>query len=483
MHGSLRNVIDLLSGTLRDLAPILIVVAFFQLLVLRQPIENISEIFIGFVFVLLGLTLFIRGLEMALFPLGEALANAFARKRSLFWLLLFSFGLGFGTTVAEPALIAVSEEAADVMAAGGVIGPGEASAAFYADALRFTVALSVGCSLILGVLRILKGWPVQWLIISGYLVVVMLTTIAPSEIVGIAYDSGGVTTSTITVPLVTALGVGLASVIKGRNPMIDGFGLIAFASLMPIIFVLDVAPIAAILIGFQLGVLRRRIPNLRRVMTGSIYVILGLAFFLFGLERALFPLGKTMAEQLTNPAVLAAGGADVDWSAYYWTYLFAFAIGFSTTIAEPSLIAVAMKARTVSGGAVGAWGLRVAVALGVAASLAVGTIRIVTGTPLYMYMITGYVIVVIQTLFAPKMIVPLAYDSGGVTTSTVTVPLVAALGLGLASGVPGRSALLDGFGLIALASLFPMITVMGYAQLSGWLTARRRKQPKRILAQ
>ncbi len=239
--------------------------------------------------------------------------------------------------------------------------------------------------------------------------------------------------------------------------------------------VLDVLPIAVILIGFQVGVLRETIPNLRRVLLGAVYVVLGLSFFLFGLEQALFPLGKAMARQLTDPAFIGAGleAAQLTWHDYYWTYIFAFAIGFSTTIAEPSLIAVAIKAREVSGGAVGAWGLRIAVALGVALSLAVGTWRIVTGTPLYVYMIVGYVIVVVQTLLAPRMIVPLAYDSGGVTTSTVTVPLVAAMGLGLASNVPGRSALLDGFGLIALASLFPMITVMGYAQVTSWLETRR----------
>ncbi len=242
---------------------------------------------------------------------------------------------------------------------------------------------------------------------------------------------------------------------------------------------LDVAPIAAVLLGFQIGVLRQRIPNLRRVLVGCLYVVLGLAFFLFGLERALFPLGKEMARQLTDPAFIGVGsvGTELSWNQYYWTYLFAFAIGFSTTIAEPSLIAVALKAREVSGGAVGAWGLRIAVALGVAISLAVGTIRIVTGTPLYLYMIVGYVIVIIQTVFAPRMIVPLAYDSGGVTTSTVTVPLVTALGLGLAASVPGRSTLLDGFGLIALASLFPMITVMGYAQIGTWLMRRSGKSP------
>lgn len=237
----------------------------------------------------------------------------------------------------------------------------------------------------------------------------------------------------------------------------------------------DVAPIAAVLIGFQVGVLRRSIPNLLQVLVGSIYVVLGLAFFLFGLEHALFPLGEVMARQLTDPSFTGAGGGEIDWTDYYWTYLFAFAIGFATTIAEPSLMAVAIKAREVSGGAVAANGLRVAVAFGVAVSLAVGTFRIVTGTPLYLYMIVGYVIVVVQTMYAPRMIVPLAYDSGGVTTSTVTVPLVAALGLGLSSNVPGRSAVLDGFGLIALASLFPIISVLAYAQISGWLATRQAR--------
>ena len=236
--GPIKGVLGLFGGTLRDLVPIVVIVAFFQIAVIRQPVDSLSEIAIGFVFVLIGLAIFVRGLEMALFPIGEALAEAFVRKGSLVWLLLFAFALGFGTTVAEPALIAVSKEASEVMVAAGAIDPEPGSAADYARALRYTVALSVGVALVIGVFRILKGWPVQWLIIGGYALVVGLTTIAPAEIIGIAYDSGGVTTSTITVPLVTALGVGLASMIKGRNPMIEGFGLIAFASLMPIIFVL-----------------------------------------------------------------------------------------------------------------------------------------------------------------------------------------------------------------------------------------------------
>ncbi len=227
-----------LMDSMRDLAPIVLVIGFFQLVVLQQPVPNLGQLLFGTMMVVLGLTLFIRGLEMGLFPIGESMAYAFARKGSLFWLLAFAFALGFGTTVAEPALIAVANEAADVAAAGGAILATEAAKKSYADGLRLTVALSVGFAIVVGVIRILKGWPIQYIIIGGYLGVVVMTAFAPREIIGIAYDSGGVTTSTITVPLVTALGVGLASSIKGRNPMVDGFGLIAFASLTPMIFVM-----------------------------------------------------------------------------------------------------------------------------------------------------------------------------------------------------------------------------------------------------
>ncbi len=228
----------LVLGTLRDLAPIIAVVAIFQVAILRQPFPDIGGMVGGLVLVMLGLALFIKGLEMGLFPLGESLAQGFALKGSLVWLLIFAFALGFGTTVAEPALIAVADEAARVAAGAGVVAAGADAMESYALGLRYTVALSVGVGITIGVLRILKGWPLHYWIIGGYIVAVGLTFLAPDEIVGIAYDSGGVTTSTITVPMVTALGVGLASAIRGRNPMIDGFGLIAFASLTPIIFVL-----------------------------------------------------------------------------------------------------------------------------------------------------------------------------------------------------------------------------------------------------
>ena len=240
----------------------------------------------------------------------------------------------------------------------------------------------------------------------------------------------------------------------------------------------DVAPIIIIIGVFQFLVIRRRPPRLRQVVIGFIYVLIGLSLFLLGLERALFPLGRVMAMQLTDPSFIFPGAEQLagaaHWANYYWVYLFAFAIGFSTTIAEPSLMAVAIKANQVSGGSVGVWGLRISVALGVAVGIALGSWRIVTGLPIHYFIIVGYIIVVVQTFFAPRIIVPLAYDSGGVTTSTVTVPLVAALGLGLAETVPGRNVLIDGFGLIAFASLFPIMSVMAYAQLSE-LRARRAK--------
>ena len=227
-----------LLGSIFDLLPIILVIGFFQLFILQQPIPNVLQIVSGSLFVLMGLTLFVQGLEMGLFPIGETMAYAFAKKGSLPWLLIFAFALGFGTTIAEPALIAVADEAAKVAAVGNVIEKTDQARESYAFGLRLTVALSVGFAIVLGVLRILKGWPVQYLIMGGYIGVVIMTMFAPAEIIGIAYDSGGVTTSTITVPLVTALGVGLASSIRGRNPMTDGFGLIAFASLTPMIFVM-----------------------------------------------------------------------------------------------------------------------------------------------------------------------------------------------------------------------------------------------------
>jgi hypothetical protein len=475
-----------LKNAFKDLLPIIVVVALFQGAIIQAMPANLSSIIIGLVIVAVGLALFIRGLELGIFPIGESLAVDFAKKGSVFWLLLFAFTIGFSTTVAEPALIAIADKAA--LISHGLID------AFW---LRMTVALSVGFAIALGTLRILLGHPIAYYIISGYILVVIMTFFAPKEIIGLAYDSGGVTTSTVTVPLVAALGIGLASSIKGRNPAIDGFGLIAFASLTPMIFVQvygiivynfmdaptavqsllseggkavassysfsaydtfmaligtirDVMPILIVIFFFQYIIIKKPVAHLHKIITGIIMVILGLYAFIVGLEMGLFPIGETIALQLTGM------GNNL------LIYLFAFLIGFSTTMAEPALLAIAIKAEEISEGNIKQNVLRMVVALGVAVGIGLGAYRLVSGDPIHYYIIGGYVLVIIFTYFAPKYIVPIAYDSGGVTTSTVTVPLVAALGLGLAENIDGRNPLIDGFGLIAFASLFPMLTVMGY---------------------
>jgi hypothetical protein len=246
---------------------------------------------------------------------------------------------------------------------------------------------------------------------------------------------------------------------------------------------LDVLPVIVLITFFQLIVVRQPIPHLRRLVVGCVFVVIGLALFLAGLGKALFPLGKMMAAQLSDP-VFIYGSEDAvlqsDWKAYGWIYLFGAMIGFATTIAEPALIAVAFKASEVSAGTISQRGLRITVAIGVAIGISLGTFRIVSGTPIFIYILAGYIIVIVQTIFAPKKIIPLAYDSGGVTTSTVTVPLVAALGIGLSATVPGSNPVLDGFGLIAFASLFPIITVMGYAQYMHWSVNRARKIRRRV---
>ncbi|PID71997.1 MAG: hypothetical protein CSB34_04840 [Desulfobulbus propionicus] len=244
----------------------------------------------------------------------------------------------------------------------------------------------------------------------------------------------------------------------------------------------DVLPILSLIVFYQLLVLKQPIPHLRQLVVGILYVIVGLSFFLLGLETALFPIGEIMATQLSDPAFIYGSETmpeGIRWSDFYWVYLFAALIGFSTTIAEPSLLAVAIKANEVSGGVISQWGLRISVAIGVAVGITLGTFKIITGTQLHYYIIAGYLLVIIQTFFSPKDIIPLAYDSGGVTTSTVTVPIVTALGLGLASSIPGRNPALDGFGLIAFASLFPIISVLGYAQhahIMNLLKAKKRKK-------
>ena len=475
--------------------PIILVIMFFQLAIIQSVPDNWLSTAIGLAIVGVGLAIFLLGLEVGIFPVGEGLASDFAHKGSTFWIVIFAFMIGFGTTVAEPALIVIAQKAASI--SNGRID---------ATVLRMVVAFSVGFAIVLGVWRIIKGHPIHYYIISGYVMVVAATAFAPKEIVGLAYDLGGVTTSTVTVPLVAALGIGLASTIKGRNPVLDGFGLIAFASLTPMIFVqfygifvyefidagtlqqvatplvesvvplaenakaaavefnfdileilkglggvvIDVVPILAVIFFFQYVILKKPIENLKNVLIGFGLVILGLDAFIVGLEMGLFSVGETMAFELTQ------------YDNNFIIYSFGFLIGFSTTMAEPSLTAIARKAKEISDGKINDFVLRLFVALGVAIGISLGAYRIVVGGEIVYYIMAGYMLVIALTFMAPKYIIPIAYDSGGVTTSTVTVPLVAALGLGLATNIPGRDPLIDGFGLIAFASLFPMLTVMLY---------------------
>lgn len=468
--------------------PIILVIMFFQLAIIQSVPANWLSTAIGLAIVGVGLAVFLLGLEVGIFPVGEGLASDFAHKGSTFWIVIFAFMIGFGTTIAEPALIVIAQKAASISA--GRID---------ATTLRLVVAFSVGSAIVIGVFRIIKGHPIHYYIITGYVMVVSATFFAPKEIVGLAYDLGGVTTSTVTVPLVAALGIGLASTIKGRNPVLDGFGLIAFASLTPMIFVqfygifvyefidaveqvphilpiadavahnaakfdfklidvakglggviIDVVPILAVILFFQYVILKKPIDNLKNVVIGFGLVILGLDAFIVGLEMGLFSVGETMAYELTQ------------YDNNFIIYSFGFLIGFSTTMAEPSLTAIARKAKEISDGKINDFALRLFVALGVAIGISLGAYRIVVGGEIVYYIMAGYMLVIALTFIAPKYIIPIAYDSGGVTTSTVTVPLVAALGLGLATNIPGRDPLIDGFGLIAFASLFPMLTVMLY---------------------
>jgi len=495
-----KSFFQLLRESFRDLLPIILVILFFQLAIIQTVPENWLSTAIGLAIVGVGLAVFLLGLEVGIFPVGEKLASDFAHKGSTFWILLFGFLIGFGTTIAEPALYVIAVKAASI-----------SSGRIDEDILRLVVALSVGLAITLGVWRIIKGTPIHYYIISGYILVVATTAFAPHEIVGLAYDLGGVTTSTVTVPLVAALGIGLASTIKGRNPVLDGFGLIAFASLTPMIFVQiygivvyqlidatitldpllatvqdaskvipemsllslimgllnvikDVIPILAVIFFFQYVVIKKPIENLKEVIIGFTLVIIGLDAFIVGLEMGLFSLGETMAFQLTR------GSSTVI------IYLFAFAIGFSTTMAEPALSAIARKAKEISDGKINDFVLRIFVAFGVAIGIALGAFRIVDGGHIVYYIIVGYAFVIALTFIAPKYIIPIAYDSGGVTTSTVTVPLVAALGLGLATNIAGRDPLIDGFGLIAFASLFPMITVMVYGVITDKLGIKGEHQ-------
>ena len=499
MNPLLRQFLDTLVHAARNLLPIIVVVGVFQFAVLQQMPDGLGSMIVGLLIVVLGVALFLQGLEMGVFPIGKSLSDEFAAKGSLPWLMIFGFFIGFSAVIAEPALIAVAEQAETI--SEGLIDP---------LVLRLLVASSVGAVVSVGILRIILGWPLHWMMIGGYLTVVLVTFFAPEEIVGLAYDSGGVTTNIVTVPLIAALGLGLAASIRGRNPLIDGFGLVALAVMVPMItvqlygvlvftlgdpsangdaseaagalaeagatavpegmtafvmdllaMVRDVLPIILVILFFQFLVIRKRIPRLPMVVFGFLLVIVGLYAFVVGLKLGLFPIGESMAEQL-----IAHGRM-------FWLYVFAFAIGFATTMAEPALIAVGQKAEEAAKGRIRGNAIRLVVALGVAVGITIGVHRIIAGDSIHLYIICGYVLVIFLTWLAPKYIVALAYDLGGVTTSEVTVPLITALGIGLATQIEGRNVMIDGFGLIAFASIFPIVSVMLYAIIAE-IAAKKR---------
>lgn len=484
-----------LAHALKNLFPIIAVVVFFQLVILQQVPDNTLVMAAGLLVVAVGVALFLQGLELSIFPVGKSLSNQFARKGSVPVLLSFGFAMGFSAVVAEPALIAVAQQAEEI-----------SEGKIKALTLRMLVAVSVGLVVALGVFRTIFGHPLHWFMIIGYIVVVIITWFAPPEIVGLAYDSGGVTTNIVTVPLIAALGIGLAASIRGRNPLLDGFGLVALAVMVPMItvqlygivvysgetadtaaspslnqsgtgnqlpvllgmlldlaaMVRDVLPIIITILFFQYLVLRRGLTNPRKILFGFALVVLGLYAFVLGLKLGLFPIGTSMARQLMSM------------EGFVFVYLFAFMIGFATTMAEPALIAIGHQAEQAAAGTINGNAIRIIVAVGVAIGITLGVHRIISGDSIHHYIIGGYILVIILTALAPRYIIPLAYDLGGVTTSEVTVPLVTALGIGLASSIEGRNVLIDGFGLIAFASIFPIVTVMSYAIIVELLAKQRK---------
>jgi len=486
----LHEFLTTLKESSLNLVPIILVIAGFQLLVFQTLPPNALSIVIGFCIVIFGVAFFLMGLELGVFPLGNSLSNEFLQRRSLALFTLFGFSLGFSASIAEPAIIAVASQAQDIT-----------NGALDALTLRLIIAFSVGAITAFGILRSLLGWPIAKIIIAGYVIVLLITYFAPREIIGLAYDSGGVATNVATVPLIVALGIGIASAIQGRNVLKDGFGFVALAAITPMIsiqlyaiFALDsdvflasqatqiapqkevfvfsflsvlggladtfvnILPIIVTIVFFQYVILRRHLPNLGRVIVGFLMLIIGLYGFIVGIKLGLFPIGESIAKSL------------IEKDSLFFIYLFAFLIGFGTTMAEPALVAVIKQANRYATIRLNIFIIRLLVALGVGCGILLGTYKIVHGYDIWMFITALYGVVVLFTIFAPSQIAAFAFDLGGVTTSEITVPIVTAFGIYLAMSIDGRDALMDGFGLIAFASVFPMITVLGYGIIGTLIT-------------
>ncbi|MDR0665277.1 MAG: DUF1538 domain-containing protein [Helicobacteraceae bacterium] len=497
----MREFVISILNACKSLLPIIGVIVFFQLVVFTAVPENLSSIAIGMVIVVIGIALLLQGLELGVFPIGATLSDELTRKGNLFLLLLFGFCLGFAAVIAEPALIAVADQAQTI--SFGRIN---------AFTLRMVIAVAVGLVMTIGILRIALGHLVSWYMIGGYAIISVVSFFAPDEVISLAYDSGAVTTNVVTVPLIAAFGVGLAGAIKGRDTLADGFGLVAMALLAPTISLLfygivvysgepsaaieianqavetteefvsqeeiatfalsaaafeligmfrDVLPIIVTALFFQFAVLRRPLARAHHVAGGFLMVICGLYAFVVGLKLGLFPIGTAMANQLIVSEVNV-----------FFVYLFAFALGFAATMAEPALVAVGKQAEEAAKGRVKASIIRLMVALGVAIGITIGAHRILCGDSMRWFVIVGFTITAFLSLATPRYIVALALDMGGVASSVISVPLITALGIGLAENIDGRSALIDGFGLLIFASFCPAITVMIYALAVEWRTKR-----------
>lgn len=471
-----------------NLIPILLIIAGFQIFVFQSVPDDLDSLVFGFFIVTIGITFFLMGLEIGVFGLGNSLSSEFLEKKSIFWFALFGFALGFSASIAEPAIIAVASQIQAIT-----------NGALDALVLRLIIATSVGAITAFGIIRTIYGWSISKIIIIGYAIVLIITYFTPREIIGLAHDSGVIATNVATVPLIVAIGIGIASAIKERSVLRDGFGFVALATITPMIgiqlygiFALDegflsqvqyianeaedkahyiggfsitkvivdlfdtfknILPIIATIVIFQYFVIRKPLPNVSRVVFGFIFLILGLYGFIVGIKLGLFPIGESIAQNL------------VIMNNVFFIYLFAFLIGFGTTMAEPALVAVIKQADKMSEKQINVKMIRLLVALGVGMGILIGVYKIVSGGDIWFYIAFFYMLAILLALFAPKDIVAFAFDLGGVTTSAITVPIVTAFGLYLAINIDGRDPLMDGLGLMAFASISPMITVMGYGIL------------------
>ncbi len=454
--------------------------------------EDMMLLGLGFLAVILGATFFIMGLEIGIFPLGSNLSGEFLEKKSILLFSLFGFCLGFGASIAEPAIISIATQA-------GEVTHGKLDALI----LRFLIAFSVGAITAFGILRTILGWPIANIIIFGYGIVLCLGFLAPKEILGLAFDSGSIATNVATVPLIVGLGLGIASVVSGRKVMRDGFGFVALAVIAPIatilaysIFALGVeagfeiaplakeaaqeggisrnfgilsivldlfhtffnlVPIIVTILFFQYFIIKKPLPNINGAIFGFIFLTIGLYAFILGIQFGLFPIGEAMAKNL------------IEKNNVFYIYLFAFLIGFATTMAEPALLATIKQADAMAERRLNVAMFRTLVALGIGFGILMGTYRLVNGSDIWVTLFLLYCFIIFLAAIAPKDIVAFAFDLGGVSITVVTLPIVTAFGLYLAANIEGRDALMDGFGLIAFASVFPMITVLGYSIVSAFI--------------